>query len=444
MKTITIDESKIVSFKTEARAEGKNRLLKVKHRGMNLICERPDYFLKGFELDLFVSPFDIDGKIIYGKDIEIYFDQKGRWWCPEELSSEYLVNFFIKNPLNYFGIMSRKLHDTKKVIKTLKQINKKLGSLKSADLIDNLNKLKDCYHLFYSYYSPTYIVYDDLVLRFRQLLRKFLPVKEANVYFCEFLQAEITKEAIKHNVVGENTVKNRTPTTAKDKVVIFYKEPKLFHRSNLDNKVLERLYTDDLANEFREEFLALRLIVPIAIQISEEAQYIECKMLWPITALLLENINKYLIDRNKIESTEDIKNYSIHKLISLLDQDIKSKNRIIAKGLGVSQGKALGRVNIITNMDEHSKFKEGDILVTRMTNPGMVMLMEKAAAIICDIGGMTSHSAILSREMGIPCIVAARCVKTGKSATEVLEDGMLIEICGKSGECHLMNEEEGN
>ena len=95
-------------------------------------------------------------------------------------------------------------------------------------------------------------------------------------------------------------------------------------------------------------------------------------------------------------------------------------------------------------MVEHSKFREGDILVTRMTNPLMVMLMAKALGIICDIGGMTSHSSIVSREMGIPCIVAAKCVKTGKSATEVLKDGMLIEVCGKSGECHLINEKEGN
>ena len=110
----------------------------------------------------------------------------------------------------------------------------------------------------------------------------------------------------------------------------------------------------------------------------------------------------------------------------------------ILQGLGVSEGKALGAVKILNTRNDFAKFKDGDILVTRMTNPCMVMLMARAAGIICDIGGRTSHSSIVSREMGIPCIVGAKCVRTGKKATEVLKDGMLLEICGKSGKCHLI------
>ncbi len=115
----------------------------------------------------------------------------------------------------------------------------------------------------------------------------------------------------------------------------------------------------------------------------------------------------------------------------------------ILQGLGVSQGKAQGRVKIIHIPEDFSKFSEGDILVTRITNPNMVILMGKAAGIICDIGGMTSHPSIVSREMGTPCIVSAKCIKTEKSATEVLNDGLFIEMCGQSGEVHLIEGEGG-
>ncbi len=112
----------------------------------------------------------------------------------------------------------------------------------------------------------------------------------------------------------------------------------------------------------------------------------------------------------------------------------------ILQGLGVSQGKTRGKVKIINKIEDFNKFSEGDILVTKITDPNMVMLMGKAIGIICDIGGMTSHPSIVSREMGIPCIVSTKCIKTEKSATEILKDGMIVEMCGTSGEVHLIGD----
>ncbi len=104
----------------------------------------------------------------------------------------------------------------------------------------------------------------------------------------------------------------------------------------------------------------------------------------------------------------------------------------ILQGLGVSKGKARGIVRIITNGQDYSHFQAGDILVTRLTDPTMVPVMGKAAGIICEIGGMTSHPSIVSRELGIPCIVAV------DNATEILKEGDLIEICGETGEINLL------
>jgi len=116
----------------------------------------------------------------------------------------------------------------------------------------------------------------------------------------------------------------------------------------------------------------------------------------------------------------------------------------ILKGMGVSQGKVTGKVRLISSVDDSHEFEEGDILVTRLTDPTMVVLMGKAAGIICDIGGLTSHPSIVSREMGIPCIVSASCIKSDRKATEILKDGMRISMCGQIGDVHLVDKNSKN
>jgi pyruvate, water dikinase len=95
---------------------------------------------------------------------------------------------------------------------------------------------------------------------------------------------------------------------------------------------------------------------------------------------------------------------------------------ILVRGETASRGHASGPVCIIKDARELSKVRKGDILVTGMTNPDMVPAMQKAAAIVTDDGGMTSHAAIVSREIGIPCIVG-----TGKG-TSVLIDGQTVTV----------------
>ncbi len=105
----------------------------------------------------------------------------------------------------------------------------------------------------------------------------------------------------------------------------------------------------------------------------------------------------------------------------------KKDKEILIKGLGASPGVGSGKVSMIFNIEELDKVKEGDILVTTMTNPDMVPAMKRASAIVTEEGGMTCHAAIVSRELGIPGIVG-----TG-NATEVLKDGMEITVDGSRG-----------
>lgn len=100
---------------------------------------------------------------------------------------------------------------------------------------------------------------------------------------------------------------------------------------------------------------------------------------------------------------------------------------ILVHGLGASPGTASGTVRILATPEEGGKLKEGEILVTTRTAPDWVPLMRRAAAIVTDSGGMTSHAAIVSRELGLPCIVGTR------DATRLLADGMTVTVDARKG-----------
>jgi len=104
-----------------------------------------------------------------------------------------------------------------------------------------------------------------------------------------------------------------------------------------------------------------------------------------------------------------------------------TKEEILLKGAAASMGVASGPVKIIHSPTEIDKVNKGDILVTEMTTPDYVPAMKKAAAIVTDVGGRTCHAAIVSRELGIPCVVG-----TGTS-TSALKTGQLITVDGSKG-----------
>lgn len=97
------------------------------------------------------------------------------------------------------------------------------------------------------------------------------------------------------------------------------------------------------------------------------------------------------------------------------------------KGMVVSRGKATGRVRILLTPKDIDKLENGEVLVAPMTSPDYTMAMRKASAIITDEGGMTCHAAIVSRELGKPCIVATSI------ATKALKDGELVEVDAERG-----------
>jgi len=101
--------------------------------------------------------------------------------------------------------------------------------------------------------------------------------------------------------------------------------------------------------------------------------------------------------------------------------------KMLLKGETASSGVYAGPVKIVRNPSELNKVQKGDVLVTAMTTPDMVPAMQRAGAIVTNEGGMTCHAAIVSREMGTPCIVGTQ------HATDLLKDGEVITVHATRG-----------
>jgi len=101
-------------------------------------------------------------------------------------------------------------------------------------------------------------------------------------------------------------------------------------------------------------------------------------------------------------------------------------------GTPVFSGFVKGRVRLINHPNEMLKMNPNDILVSHATNPNLLPAMAKAAAIITDMGGITCHAAIVSREFRIPCVVGT------KIATQVLKDGDLVEVDAEKGTIKIL------
>jgi pyruvate,water dikinase len=106
---------------------------------------------------------------------------------------------------------------------------------------------------------------------------------------------------------------------------------------------------------------------------------------------------------------------------------VTESGAVLLHGLGVGPGSIAGHVRVLTSPDDARSLQSGEILVAAMTSPDWVPLMRRAAAVVTDAGGMTSHAAIVSRELGIPCVVGTRL------ATKVLHTGMLITVDARAG-----------
>lgn len=107
---------------------------------------------------------------------------------------------------------------------------------------------------------------------------------------------------------------------------------------------------------------------------------------------------------------------------SYKEYSIESKEKPILEGIAIGNKIGQGKVRIIPDISQAKKFKKGEVLVTEMTDPDWLPLMRIASAIITEEGGKTAHAAIVSRELGLPCIVGA------SGATSTLKNGQEVTL----------------
>lgn len=121
------------------------------------------------------------------------------------------------------------------------------------------------------------------------------------------------------------------------------------------------------------------------------------------------------------ETVQSQKDLSVLEDYNLL----QAPGKLLVQGAPVGSKIAVGKASVITNAEDIVEFKKGDILVTDMTDPDWVPIMKIASAIVTNRGGRTCHAAIVSRELGIPCVVgtnnATKVIKTGKKITVACE-----------------------
>ena len=121
---------------------------------------------------------------------------------------------------------------------------------------------------------------------------------------------------------------------------------------------------------------------------------------------------------------------------SLEDLEADAASRAVAQTAGVGavlrgdagcSGVAQGRVRVVLDPSDAVDLEPGEVLVAPLTDPSWTPLFLPAAAVVVNVGALMSHAVIVSRELGIPCVVAV------EGATQQLADGMLVEVDGTAG-----------
>jgi len=187
----------------------------------------------------------------------------------------------------------------------------------------------------------------------------------------------------------------------------------MFQKKSENGQTVQVPVPDDLKNKQVLDTAELAQLVELGKRIQGHYQFPQD------TEWAIEDGKIYMLQSRPVTTLD---------MSTVKGKDIGEGERtVITKGLGASPGMAAGTVKIIKDTDELDKVQEGDILVTVMTTPDMVPAMKRANGIITDEGGVTCHAAIVSRELGIPCVVG-----TG-DATSILPENSQVTLDGNKG-----------
>jgi phosphohistidine swiveling domain-containing protein len=175
------------------------------------------------------------------------------------------------------------------------------------------------------------------------------------------------------------------------------------------------------------KFFALPADAVLNMTFEEILSSLKKKKLVVPRSLVLERTKKGYAFLITPENSYLVTGEEINKLFNIVDSKRNKKKPNSLKGQVAYPGRAKGVARVIIDSQRANEIKEGEILVTTMTNPSYVPAMKKSLGIITNEGGILCHAAIMSRELGKPCIIGT------KFATDIFKTGDLIELDAKKG-----------
>lgn len=360
------------------------------------------------------------------------------WWIGALAAEKELKNYLTHNYSGEdidnllvtitapFEHLSANLAEELSLLNIAIKLNKSVNNLKKIKIISDLPK--NIKHLLYQHF----VIYTSLPFGYQtgvvwkeqdffiRLLR-FAKDKPDVLKVAKFKEIKIKKINRDKTMVGLNL-----PLNIKNIVIALRKLAYL-----QDLKKVTQTRSHPLLQFTVKEEIARRL--NLAVQYLDYLNEDEIGSLLR-TGSITPKLRKELVARESF-SVLIIKNAKSYWLTGKRAKDFMKSNDIFSninrgkeiKGQAASKGFIKGPVKICRVSTEINKIKKGDILVTAMTTPDFVPAMRRAAAIITDEGGITSHAAIVARELNKPCIIGT------KIATKVLHDGDLVEVDANKG-----------
>jgi phosphohistidine swiveling domain-containing protein len=320
--------------------------------------------------------------------------------------------------------------------------------------LEDRGRLKEFVKIFETLTAPTFISFlqlEELDL-LKLALQDSISDKELKNHQEKYFW--IDNNYVKDRVLGlsyfENRLKEFSKINIKERIQEIEESPiknkkvkeNLIKELELPEELIIQLELTDRFSYWQDErkkgtFWATHYFSLLLEELAVRTKYSILELKYAFPSELADIIkNKFLVDTLRERFKGCLLVWAFDKYDVTTDKKIidnimsGEKEKIIDKeirGMTVSLGKATGKVKIIKSAKEIDKVEEGDILVAVMTRPDYVPAMKRAAAVVTNEGGITCHAAIISRELKIPCIIGT------KIATEVLEDGMEVEVNANHG-----------
>ncbi len=377
----------------------------------------------------------------------VYFQSEGVFLCEQLVAEGYITN----KEKNIKAELGLKLCQNKQ--KTKEIIDKSAAIIReSEDLFPKLESLnlteksdQEVYHLFSEYFLKLGEIFAIYFLtephcfeKVEDKIKAAIRIKadntaKTNEYFSALMTSKADKNILvrrKLKLTPEITILIEAASTLgvmRLELGYYWRQSAL----NLFGKFIGEI--GQRKNLSPDQVSALRLLELKNLLLNDKTV--------PI-ATLNKRVNRFVIfyTNGRLDFYTDKK---ARELISKIRPKIEAKTIQELTGSVANPGVRKGRVRVIKNIEKDldsqlEKMQKGEILVTEMTRPQIILAVKKASAIITDEGGISCHAAILARELNKPCIIGT------KIATEVLRDGDEVEVNADEGVVRIIQRNQSN